>query len=905
MDISQDLPAIDSHRALQIWITENPKMLPLPERAHGNFFEECCYVVLHVPQSPKATQGGSSDLHYWIGKEAGAEAREAAVSFVQRLQEDLGDQTVLRQESQGHESDCFHSYFHPGVIYRKGGRASALKLAETSMYNVQRLLHIRGRKHVSATEVALSWNSFNKGDIFLLDLGKVMIQWNGPKASISEKARALTLTRSLRDRERGGRAQIGVVDAENEATDLMRIMETVLGRRSGSLCASVPRNSVSQLQKGNVRLYHVCEKGTDLVVQELATRPLTQDLLQEDGCYLLDQGGFKIYMWHGRKSSPQEKTAALSRAVGFIQAKGYPNYTNVEVVNDGAESTAFQQLFWTWSKELDRKKHPGKRKLTQVILEVGKLHTQPELAAQLRMVDDGSGKVEVWYIQDLQRQPVDPKHHGQLCSGNCYLVLYTYQRLGRVQYILYLWKGHQSTVEDVKALNCNAEELDLMHQGALVQGHVTMGREPPHFLAIFRGRLVVFQGNAGSKGERPPISDTRLFHVQGTESHNTKTVEVPARAASLTSRDVFFLITSHVCYLWFGKMAVIGTSVRWRGRWSLTSQGITRKQCSRVRSLSTSGKPSEAGPPILVTTGNRTSGGYVYPEEELTEARRLPEEVSSIQPRLFECSSHSGVLVLTEVVFFGQEDLDKYDIMLLDTCQEIFLWLGEAAGEWKKEAVAWGHEYLRTHPADRSPATPIVVVKQGHEPATFTGWFVTWDPYKWTNSQSYEEMVGGSLGPGSAISEMTAEVHNFQLTPRLSDDRAGCPMLLAFKGSQDGPENEQELGLRVDGESPSMNHTSSCSGLTVNGSLPRERLMHQALEDLPQGVDPARKEKFRMDDTSSWDRNLGSRNPHPSPPTPTLPPHPSPPNIFRKSKEEFYSMAKWKQQQEKKKLGFF
>lgn len=38
-------------------------------------------------------------------------------------------------------------------------------------------------------KVALSWNSFNKEDIFLLDLGKVMIQWNGPKASLSEKAR--------------------------------------------------------------------------------------------------------------------------------------------------------------------------------------------------------------------------------------------------------------------------------------------------------------------------------------------------------------------------------------------------------------------------------------------------------------------------------------------------------------------------------------------------------------------------------------------------------------------------------------------------------------------------------------------------------------------------------------------
>ena len=32
-----------------------------------------------------------------------------------------------------------------------------------------------------------------------------------------------------------------------------------------------------------------------------------------------------------------------------------------------------------------------------------------------------------------------------------------------------------------------------MYQGALVQEHVTMGSEPPHFLAIFQGQLVVFQ----------------------------------------------------------------------------------------------------------------------------------------------------------------------------------------------------------------------------------------------------------------------------------------------------------------------------------------------------------------------------------------------------------------------------
>lgn len=49
----------------------------------------------------------------------------------------------------------------------------------------------------------------------------------------------------------------------------------------------------------------------------------------------------------------------------------------------------------------------------------------------------------------------------------------------------------------------------------------------------------------------------------------------------------------------------------------------------------------------------------------------LPEDVSGFQPLLFECSSQHDHLVLTEVVSFGQEDLEKYDVMLLDAWQEV------------------------------------------------------------------------------------------------------------------------------------------------------------------------------------------------------------------------------------------
>lgn len=112
---------------------------------------------------------------------------------------------------------------------------------------------------------------------------------------------------------------------------------------------------------------------------------------------------------------------------------------------------------------------------------------------------------------------MDPEHHGQLYAGNCYLVLYTYQKMGQVQYSLYLWQvrgrwgvgavgqapsgrgaedlsveskscsrpsppclqGHQATARKIKALTSSAQELDLVYRGALVQEHVTMGSEPP------------------------------------------------------------------------------------------------------------------------------------------------------------------------------------------------------------------------------------------------------------------------------------------------------------------------------------------------------------------------------------------------------------------------------------------
>lgn len=102
------------------------------------------------------------------------------------------------------------------LSYKKGGVASGMRHTETNTYDVKRLLHVKGRKRVIAKEVShtspwlcnileerkscrksalclnlfqveMSWKSFNLGDVFLLDMGKTIVQWNGPKCNRQEK----------------------------------------------------------------------------------------------------------------------------------------------------------------------------------------------------------------------------------------------------------------------------------------------------------------------------------------------------------------------------------------------------------------------------------------------------------------------------------------------------------------------------------------------------------------------------------------------------------------------------------------------------------------------------------------------------------------------------------------------
>uniref|UniRef100_A0A671RGX1 Advillin-like n=1 Tax=Sinocyclocheilus anshuiensis TaxID=1608454 RepID=A0A671RGX1_9TELE len=633
----------------------------------------------------------------------------AAAIYVTQLDEYLGGSPVQHREVQGCESAKFKSYFKNGLIYKKGGVGSGFTHVETNMYSMQRLLHVKGTKHVTAREVNYC-------------------------------------TRHLKS-------------------------QFYYSEGSPSFILSVS------------------DASGQLLVQEVATSPLTQDLLSSSDCYILDQGGSSVMVWKGKAASDEERRSALSRAVGFIKAKNYPSNTKVEVMSEGGESAMFKHLFKSWKEKgqtqgLGKTHSVGKiAKVDQVKFDVMELHAQPKLAAQERMVDDASGHIQVWRIENLELKEVNPSTYGQFYGGDCYLVLYTYNRANKPQYILYMWQGRHATQDEVTACAYQAVNLDNKYNGAPTQVRVVMGKEPRHFLAIFKGGLIIFEGGTGRPGVVNRDPGARLFQVRGTHEMNTKATEVPTRASSLNTNDVFLLKTDQNVFLWYGK----GCS------------GDEREMGKAVADLL-----SEQDKQVVME-GQEPAAFWVALGGKAPYAsdKRLEKEVAPHEPRLFECSNQTGRFLVTEVADFTQDDLDEDDVMLLDTWEEIFLWIGNSANQYEtQESYSSAVEYLKTHPAGRDPGTPVSTVKQGYEPPTFTGWFNAWDAHKWRGGGSYS----APGGPGNIKS------HNQRMSSSISS-------------------------AYVD-QSPSRAKPS--------GMLHSEQLVKKP-NQLPQGVDPEKREEYLTD----------------------------------------------------------
>ncbi|NP_835232.2 scinderin like a [Danio rerio] len=693
---------------LQIWRIEKMDLKLVPKQLHGNFFTGDAYVVLFTSPAP------SYNVHMWLGNECSQDESGAAAIFAMQLDDHLGGAPVQYREVQNNESVTFLGYFKTGIKYKQGGVSSGFNHVVSNEMNTKRVLHIKGRRAIRATEVNMSWASFNHGDCFILDLGKDIYQWCGSKCNRFERLKASEVSIGIRDNERNGRATLHIVEDGSEPD----VFSNTLGPKPSIPEGSPDDETTDRNNQKKASLHMVSDAAGSMKTSEVKQNsPFKQELLNPSDCYILDNGlDSKIFVWKGPRANTEERKSAMKVAEQFIKEKNYPKNTQIQVMPGGGETTLFKQFFSNW-KDKDQSTGPGQAysigriaRVSQVPFDASSLHSNKVMAAQHGMVDDGSGKVQVWRVEGNDRVPVDPSSFGQFFGGDCYLILYTYLNGGREQHIIYTWQGLKCTQDELTASAFLTVKLDDSMGGAPVQVRVTQGQEPAHLMSLFKGKpMIIHLGGTSRKGGQSRVGTTRLFHIRQSSTRATRAVEVEPCASKLNTNDVFVLKFPEGMFLWKG----VGASEE--------EIAAAKYVCSILGGSAT--EISEGKEPAAFWS---SLGG----KKDYQTSKNLQKTVKL--PRLFGCSNKTGRLIAEEVPGdLTQSDLATDDVMLLDTWDQIFLWIGNDANvEEKIGSAKIAKDYVDSDPSKRQ-GIPIITIKQGFEPPSFTGWFQAWDSKMW------------------------------------------------------------------------------------------------------------------------------------------------------------------------------
>jgi len=509
----------------------------------------------------------------------------------------------------------------------------------------------------------------------------------------------------------------------------------------------------------------VSDASGKLEVTEVGRNPLSKGMLDSNDCFILDADS-EIFVWVGKGATKEERKESMIHAAEYLKQSGKPNWIPIARVAESGETPIFKSKFKSWPEPVHRPtaasgniaKTPSQQKIDVKAL------AQQKKQEEDSMVDDGSGKIEIWRIENFKPVPIPKDKYGQFYSGDSYVMLYTYLVNGKENYIIYFWQGNNSSQDEKGASALIAKEMDDARGGAPVQVRVVEGKEPNHFLRLFKGKMVIHSGGAASGFKNINDKDSydtdgiSLFHVRGTNDLNTRAVQVPELAASLNSNDVFVLLTPNTMYVWQGKGANadekrIGNNVA--------------KLLQEKRKLVVLDEGKEPGEfwSSIGGKGEYASEGY------LSENPR--------EPRLFQCSNASGTFRVEEIFNYTQEDLDQNDIFYLDTYTELYVWVGDKSNDIeKKMAFTTAIEYVEHAEDGRSKDTPTIKVIAGHEPKLFTCHFLGWDPIRAAAKEDpAEAKLRSAKGTGSGPSSVkaAAAVYSDNRKHPLADLQKGVP----------------------------------------------------------------------------------------------------------------------------------
>jgi len=316
---------------IQIWRIEKFHIVAWPKTEYGKFYNGDSYLVLHTMKSGNSFKW---DIYLWIGSGSSLDEAGTGAYKMVELDEQLGGSPVQHREVQDYESDQFLSLFTPSMQILRGGIESGFNQVKPEEYQT-RLLHLKGKTVVRVGQCSVDSDSLNSGDVFVLDAGLTIIQWNGSKSSPQERTKGGEIARALKSERKG----LPAVTTTDEGQEDAKFWE-ILGGKGPIASAEEGGDDREEEKKHSKALFQLSDASGTLKFTQKATGKVTKGLFDTKDVFVFDSG-FEIFVWIGKGTTANEKKSALSSAQTYLSQNKRPAYLPITRVIEGGEPSSF------------------------------------------------------------------------------------------------------------------------------------------------------------------------------------------------------------------------------------------------------------------------------------------------------------------------------------------------------------------------------------------------------------------------------------------------------------------------------------------------------------------------------------------------------------------------------------
>jgi len=346
------------------WRIEKFKVKENREARDGVLYDDDSYIFLNGYEQ-KETRKIKYDVHFWLGKSTSQDEAGTAAYKTVELDDFFDGDPIQHRECSGHESTLFLSYFK-SIKLLSGGVDSGFNHVKPETYT-PRLLWIKGRKNVRTVQVGIKLKNLNSGDVFILDAGLLLLQYQGKTAGKHEKLNGGKLQQSIDDERKGKPEKLVFSQADKPSDDYMRKFfsyfeadikelndskeevkagEPVSEDLSKKMWAKIPEgeggDDVEFEKNTEKRLLQLSDSGGTLKFTDVAKGgDCKKKLLKSEDVFIFDIGS-EIYVWIGKGASKKERSQAMSYASKYLKTYDRPMQMPVTQVFEGGENEVFE-----------------------------------------------------------------------------------------------------------------------------------------------------------------------------------------------------------------------------------------------------------------------------------------------------------------------------------------------------------------------------------------------------------------------------------------------------------------------------------------------------------------------------------------------------------------------------------